>query len=42
MKSNASVKIFQKRKKKLETIATRIETKMAKLEKILTDLSQSP
>jgi hypothetical protein len=42
LKSNLSSKIFQKRKKKLETIATRIEGKMAKLEKILTDLSQSP
>jgi len=42
LKSNSSSKLFQKRKKKLEMIATRIERKMAKLEKILTALSKNP
>jgi hypothetical protein len=42
LKSNLSSKVLQKRKKKLETIATRIERKMTKLEKILTNLSRNP
>ena len=41
MKSKLSSSILQRRKKKLEMIATRIERKMARLEKIIADLSES-
>ena len=40
MKSRPSPKIPQKRIKELERIATRIEGRMAELEKIVTDLSK--
>jgi len=41
LKSKSSSRVLQRRKKKLEIIVTRIERRMAKLEKIITDLSQS-
>ena len=41
LKSKSSSSILQRRKKKLEMIAGRIERKMARLEKIIADLSKS-
>jgi len=41
LKSKSSSGSLEKRKKQLEMIAARIEERMAKLEKIVTDLSKS-
>lgn len=40
MKSNASPQSFKKRMKELEKASTRIEAKMAKLEKITANISR--
>jgi hypothetical protein len=41
LKSKSSSRILQRRRKKLETMAFRIETRMARLEKIVAELSQN-
>jgi exonuclease VII small subunit len=41
LKSNASAQSYRKRMKELETASTRIEAKIAKLERMITSLSRS-
>jgi len=41
LKPKASSKNFKKRMNELEKVSTRIEAKMAKLEKIISDITKS-